>query len=129
MIKDIERCKQDGDYFRSQLGTNRGFLITWETVTEESAAMGDTENGGFDDYESCEPDEFDTEEGITAVDKAVRFLSERCVESSCSSFHEGLWYSDADGDTDWRTGEETRHSYHLENFTVEEQREIFRRTR
>ena len=126
MIKDLERLKADGDYFRAQLGADRGFLVSWETITEESAENGDTEDGGFSDYESMEPDEFDAGDGLTAVDKAIRYLTrEHCVEASSSHFHEGIWYSDSDGDTDYRTGEETRHSYHLKNFSVDEQRAIF----
>jgi hypothetical protein len=136
MIQDLERCKQDGDYFRAQLGTDRGFLITYNLLTEESVEAGDTEDGGFDGFESCEPDEFDdAPEGATndleaasmnAVHKAVTFLTrEHCVEPSGSHFYPGTWYSDADGDTDYRTGEETRHAYHPTNFTIDEQRAIF----
>ena len=126
MIKDPEQCKKDGEYFRAQLGANRGFLVTWETIAEESAADGDTEDGGYSDYESMEPDEYDTEDGKTAVDLAIKYLThKRCVETSSSHFHEGIWYSDSDSDTDYRTGEEERHNYHLVNFSINEQRAIF----
>lgn len=129
MIQDMERCKQDGDYFRAELGTDPGFLITFDLITEESAAEGDTADGGYSGSESCAVDEFD-DEGVTAIDKAVRFLTRECsVEAGSSHFHSDLYYSDADGDTDWRTGDETRKSYHPVNFTVDEQRVIFERVR
>lgn len=122
MIKDMDRCKQDGEYFRKQLGTDKGFLVTYDLLTEESVAAGDTEDGGFDGYESCEQEEPE----VNAMDRAIHYLTrEHCVEPSSSHFHEGVWYSDADGDTDYRTGDETRHSYHPTNFTVDEQRAIF----
>lgn len=126
MIQDLDRCKADGEYFREQLGTDRGFLITFETYTEESIEQGDTEDGGFYGYESCEPDEYNTEEGVTAVSKAIHLLTrDHCVEPSSSHFHEGVWYSDCDRDTDYRTGEMESHSYHPTNFSVDEQRAIF----
>ena len=126
MIQDIERCKADGDYFRAQLGMNRGFLVTFDTYTDESVEVGDSENGGYSDYESMAPDEFDSEDGITAVDKAARYLTrDHCVETSSSHFHLGVWYSDCDSDMDYRTGEQTQHSYHPTNFSEDEQRALF----
>jgi hypothetical protein len=125
MIQDTERCKQDGEFYRAQLGTDKGFLITFDLYTEESTAQGDTEDGGYAGVENCTVDEFD-DDGITAVDKAIRFLSrEHSVCASSSHFHTGVWYSDTDNDIDYRTGEETQHSYHPVNFTADEQRAIF----
>ena len=125
MIQDMARCKQDGDFYRAELGADKGFLITFDLYTEESIEAGDSEDGGYDGAENCAVDEFD-DEGVTAVDKAIRFLTrEHSVMPSSSHFHEGLYYSDADNDTDYRTGEETQHSYHPVNFTVDEQRAIF----
>ena len=129
MIQDMDRCKQDGDYFRLQLGTERGFLITYDLFTEESIEAGDTEDGGYDGYESCEPDEFD-EDGITAVDKAVRFLTrEHSTVPTSSYFQPGVWYEDSDDDMDYRTGETTRHAYHPTNFSETDQAEIFARVK
>jgi hypothetical protein len=126
MIQNLEKCKRDGDYFRTQLGTDRGFLITFDLYTEESIEAGDTEDEGYDGAESMEPDEFDIEDNVTAVDKAIRYLTrDHCVEASGSGFYPDRWYSDCDGDTDYRSGDETRHSYHPTNFTPEEQRAIF----
>lgn len=103
---------EDGNYYESQLDGKPGFLITYDVVTEESAKDGDTADNGFDGYHSCEPDEYDIEEGKSAVDLAVKWLNDKCLEFSGSD-----WWSDADGDTDYRTGDETRHSYHPYNFT------------
>ena len=125
MIQNMDRCKQDGDFYRAELGADKGFLITFDLYTEESIEDGDTEDGGYDGAENCTVDEFD-DEGVTAVDKAVQFLTrEHCVQASSSHFHEELYYSDSDIDTDYRTGEQTQHSYHPVNFTVDEQRAIF----
>ena len=126
MIQNMEQCKADGDYFRAQLGTDRGFLVTFYTYTEESVEAGDSEDGGYSDYESMEPDEFDSEEDITAVDKAARYLThDKSIEASSSHFHLGVWYSDCDNDIDYRTGEQIQHSYHPTNFSEDEQRAIF----
>jgi len=126
MIQNMEQCQSDGDYFRAQLGTDRGFLVTFNTYTEESVEAGDSEDGGYSDYESMEPDELDSEDGITAVDKACRYLTRgHSVEASSSHFHPGVWYSDCDNDTYYRTGEQIQHSYHPTNFSEDEQRAIF----
>jgi len=120
----MDRCKQDGDFYRAELGADKGFLVTFDLYTEESIEAGDTEDGGYDGAENCAVDEFD--DGMTAVDKAIRFLTrEHCVEASSSHFHEGLYYTDSDNDIDYRTGEETQHSYRPVNFTADEQRAIF----
>jgi hypothetical protein len=126
MIQDLERCKADGEFFRAELGADRGFLITFDLVTEASVDDDDTADGGFAGSESCEPDEFDLADGMSAVDKAMEYLTrQHCVEPSSSHFHVGVWYLDADGEQDYRTGDETRHNYHPTNFNEQEQREIF----
>jgi len=101
---------------------------TYEIVTPESAELGDVEESGWsnEEGESMEPDSRDTGEGITAVDKAIDFFEDKCVEPSSSDFHPGVWYTDADSDIDYRTGAETRESYHLYEFTEEEQERIYR---
>ena len=129
MIQDMDRLKQDGDFYRAELGADKGFLITFDLYTEESIEAGDSEDGGYDGAENCAVDEFD-DDGVTAVDKAVRFLTrEHCVEASSSHFHEGLYYMDSDTEQDYRTGEQTQHSYHPVNFTVDEQHAIFNATK
>ena len=103
---------------------------TYTTVTpgEEDDDEPDIENGWEDALgHSCEPDEFDKEEGLTRVDLAVEFLrGEYATEQSSSHFHPGIWYHDYP-DQDFRTGESKEKSFHLEDFTPAEEEEIFRR--
>jgi hypothetical protein len=119
-----ENIEVDGEFYKAQLNGKPGFLETYEIVTYESAENGDVADNGFDGYHSCEPDEYDVADGKTAVDLAVAYLNEKCLEFSGSD-----WWTDADGDQDYRTGDETRHSYHPCNFTRDQLEEIVRRVK
>lgn len=108
-------------------GRHPRILTTYETVTPESAEHGDVADRGWidDEGESMAPDSYDRSEGLTAVDKAVRFLKDNGAgEASSSYFHRGIWYSDY-GSEDYRTGENEQRSYHLKGFTAAQEREIF----
>lgn len=85
---------------------------TYETVTPESAECGDAADRGWVDQEGTE---YELAEAISKL--------EGC-EPSSSMFHVGVWYTQADGETDFRTGAETRESYHVEASETE-QRAIF----
>jgi hypothetical protein len=103
---------------------------TYQTVTPESAAKGGFEDQGWEDEEgkSMSPDEYDIEEGVTAIDKAVEFLKDNGAnEPSSSQFNTGVWYSTPDGEKNYTTGEEKFHSFHLKGFTPEEEEEIYNR--
>lgn len=107
---------------------SKRIAITFETITPESAEQGDAADRGWIDEDGVEmtPDEYDREEGITAVDKAVKFLKyEGASEPSSSHFYEGVWYTAYETDTDYSTGETTNKSYHLKGFTKAEQEAIF----
>lgn len=100
----------------------------YETVTEESAAVGDVEDRGWIDEEgeSMLPDEFD-DDGITVVDKAVAFLEKHyATQTSSSSFDTRLWYMTYP-ETDYKTGEERTESYFLVDFTPEQLQEVYNR--
>jgi hypothetical protein len=114
---------EDGKYYEAQLGGKPGFLICYEVIDLDDTDGGEFSDNGYDGYHSCEPDEYDIEEGKTAGDLAVEYLNSKCLEFS------GRWWTDADGDTDWGSGEETRHSYHPYNWTDEQMREIVRRVK
>lgn len=106
---------------------DRRILVTYEIITPESAEEGDAAERGWVDDEgsSMEPDEYDLEEGITAVDNAVKFLChDGATEASSYPFSVGTWYT-TEGDPDYRTGETEYHSYHLKDFTPEEERVIY----
>lgn len=104
---------------------------SYYTITPESAENGDFEDHGWYDEEgeSMLPDEFEIEEGITAVDKAVDFLENvrYTTEPSSSEFHDGIYYSSVDPDQNYTTGEDTYYTCHLKGFTTEEEFEIYKK--
>lgn len=103
-------------------------LITYEIVTPESAEQGDAEERGWIDEDgvSMKPDKYDTQDGITAVDKAIKFLKDEGVtEASSSRFDKGTWYTNYEYDEDYSTGATESRSYHLKGFTEAEERAIF----
>jgi hypothetical protein len=126
-MNNLSHVVDDGRYFTEQLGTDKGFIVTFSSVTPESAEDGDTSDHGFSDYDSCEPDKFDIAEGLSAVDKAIEYLTDKgASQASASFFHPGVWYSTEYQTEDYGTGEETEYGYHPKNFTEVEQEEIFK---
>lgn len=74
---------------------------------------------------SMELDRFDIEDGLTPVDKAVALLKENSVsEVSACPWSVGSWYT-AYGEADYRTGERKNLSFHLYDFTPDEEYAIF----
>jgi hypothetical protein len=81
---------------------------------------------------SCEPDEFDTEDGLTAVDIAARHLADESITSPSTSPVPAtgplgsLWWSYVDGSyvSNYYTGERTEVSAHPAGFTDDELRAI-----
>ena len=109
---------------------DKRIVITYQTFSPESLESGDVEDQGWKDEEgeSMIPDEYDYEDDITAVDKAIDFLKKNGAnEPSSSHFNTGVWYSTSDPDIDYKSGNETYYSYHLKGFTPEEEQEIFQR--
>lgn len=102
--------------------------ITFTRTTPESVEQGDFSETGWIDGEGVDmtPDEVDREEGLTAVDKAVKFMrNEGAIEPSSTAFHPGVWYSTEFSVIDYGTGEEEERSFHLDGFSPEEEREIY----
>lgn len=124
-----EQNQTDREYFSQQLGTQRGFLITWSTVTEESAVEGEEADGGWQGSESCEPGEEEREEGWTAVGVAVRKLKEAgaTFPSSWPGWGKGTWYSTEPQVEDYSVGETVEYCWHPQGWTADEEREIFKR--
>lgn len=103
------------------------FKVTYDVVTPESAEEGGFAESGWEDEEgiSVKPDQYDREEGLTAVDLAVKLLKkEGATEPSSGGYHKGVWYSTY-GDTDYRTGASTTRSFHAYGFTEAQEREIY----
>lgn len=97
----------------------------YETWSEEDVEIGETNERGDLDVEILELDEYDRDEGLTMVDKAVEYLTNAyAYEASSSHFHPGIWYT-AYGDSDYRTGEVQNESYHLKGFSEAEEAAIF----
>ncbi len=88
--------------------------ITYEIMTPESAELGDADERGWIDEDG-------TEYSVDEVIKLCRYLY-----PSSSSFHTGIWYTDVDKHEDFRTGAVESWSYHLENFSPEEEAEVYR---
>ncbi len=112
----------------SRKGGRHRIAITYDIVTEESAAVGDFAETGWVNKAgvSMKPDKYDKEEGLTVVDMAVKFLKdEGAMEPSSTSFHPRVWYSWPDAQQNYSTGDYTTQAYHLKGFTEEEERAVF----
>jgi hypothetical protein len=117
--------------FYEHLNNDKVITTTYQTTipSEEDGDEAEYDQGWEDeDGESMLPDEYDIEEGITAVDKAAEFLKRKryTTEPSSGQFHVGLWYSTPDPDQNYSTGENTYYSCFLNGFTPEEEYEIWR---
>ncbi len=79
------------------------FSVTYETITPESAEIGDCEDRGY------------IAEDVT-LREAIGELNGAAVEPSCYPFdadYPYTWFSTVDGDTDYRTGAVEYRSLHL----------------
>lgn len=119
-------------FITESLNPGDKFITTsYHVVTDESAEHGDFEETGWvnQEGESMMPDEFDIEEGITAVEKAIEFLKDMGgLEASCYPFEKGCWYTTTDPlETKefFEEGKRKFHSFHLNGFSEKEQREIY----
>ena len=122
--------------------------ITYDVTTPESAEHGDYADTGWIDEEGvdCTPDECDIDEAkdtlwdgrddeptkeeselAALVTNAVKVIQGNGgVEASSSEFHAGVWYTQCDADQDFSNGEDTRHSFHLNDFLPEEEEAIYK---
>lgn len=129
-VNEIETIPNDIQVGGSIANKAKLILTTFQTVTPESAEDGDfADQGWIDDVgENVIPDQYESEDGITAVDKALDFLENKGAnEPSSSHFHPNIYYSTNDPETNYRTGEETYYTLSLKGFTEKEEEEIFNR--
>lgn len=110
-------------------GGKRLIKVSFTTITPSESEDSDDygEEHGWVDEEGSEitVDKYDRADGETIASKAVKFMKyDGAWEPSSSHYHRGVWYT-TEGDTDYRTGENTQKSYHLYGFTNAEEREIF----
>ncbi len=110
--------------------TDKTISTTYQTTTPESSEDGDFSDQGWIDEEgeSMIPDEYDIEDNITIIDKAVDFLKNKkyTTEPSSSDFHVGISYSTTSADINYHTGEETYYACYLNGFTPDEEFQIFK---
>lgn len=111
--------------------------VSFEIVTPESAEDGDVAETGWINEEGIAFDasDLDPEDPTCATygDVIARFITRDrgAVECSDSSpeVPEGRgrapWFMQSDPDVDYRTGEQERHSYHVEGLTSREWRALF----
>lgn len=99
--------------------------ISYEVITEDSAWEGAAAERGWDDQKGV-PMLDDGEDRDDLIDNTVRFLKKNgASEPSSSQFHAGVWYTNFDPDIEVRSGKSTYRSYHLVEFTRQEEQEIF----
>lgn len=106
---------------------------SYEIVSPESAADGDIVETGWIDRKGypIEPDEDDIEEygnelaAIVALTK--KYISYTVEASDYPKYYPShTWYTSADADIDYRTGNHTRYSWFLDGFSDDEQRAVYR---
>lgn len=96
---------------------------TYRPPTEQEEEDGDYYDEGevTEDYEvEVEPDEWDVEEGVTAVDLAAKAMDELGICEANASHGVPRWFDSVDADMDMYTGETSYYSAHLIGFTDEE---------
>lgn len=111
-IKLFEQFNQDDKLIKT----------TYQVVSPESAEQGDYADQGWYDEEgeSMIPDEWESEEGITVVDKTIDYLTNKryATEPSYSpGFTVGISYTTMDSDVNYETDEDTYYTCHLYGFT------------
>lgn len=108
----------------------RTIKVYTDTVTEESLQQSDsvcTDEIGIpvtvDNLDIEEHDDSEAKAYAYAAVKAIREYGS--VEPSYSGgWYCGLWYTTIDPDRDYMTGDESWCSFHMDDFTEEEQRLI-----
>lgn len=91
--------------------------IYYQTITPESAQYGEySETGDHDVLENY------------TIDDAIRHVKNTygsLEPSSSPGFCKNIWYTTRDPDIDFRTGEETYYTIHLDSYSEKEQRDFF----
>lgn len=113
----------------------RRIRIAYAVITPETAGFGDYADSGWENEEGVciEPDDFDVDEfGDESAAYAVlaaQFIYDRSSGCEASTYPDccpgHTWYSDSDGEKDYRDGSETYRSFHLDGFTEDEEHAIY----
>jgi hypothetical protein len=115
----------------------RKIRIAYEVITPESAEEGDAAERGWEDEEGVEiaPDTYDLEDHDGNKTKAAVALAVEEITkyggvepSDYPTCHAGhTWYTTIDPERDYQDGSEKFYSFFLDEFTEEEELEIYRR--
>lgn len=124
---------EEAQYFIDQAGTpNPRIAISYSCITPGRVENGENSDNGWEDEEGVEmtPHEFEEDDEdptrATAVSKAVEFLqNEGAYHASSSHFYPGIWYTTEYQVEDYETGEEKERSFHLKDFTPEEEEAVW----
>jgi len=114
---------------RNAQDETREIKVYYEIVTPESAEEGDAAERGEDEPIVLTRDDLDEDEP-SWVDAAVRAISYNAGALEADTYGRGAvpsWFIEVDGHTDYRTGAETRRSFHPRGFSREEMIEMGRR--
>lgn len=105
---------------------NKRITCTYQIVTPESAEDGDYAEQGWENEagESMVCDDYDIEEGITPVNKAVEYLKKHYANPVGSG---NIDHYETYPEENYETGAETTYNYFLNGFTTEEEQEIYKK--
>lgn len=113
---------------------DKGFRITYQITTPESAEHGDYEDQGFisEDGVSMLPGKWNIEESLSAIDIAVSFLqantgSNGLEYSSSGNAYLGGWWSSLKYNENYATGSIEDRGFHPYGFSEPELQEIMDR--
>jgi hypothetical protein len=118
----LQELTDDAAYFEAALGSRRGVFVTYATTTPESCDAGELAGHGYEDYDEFTPDD----DQQMSVDIAIEYLREKgATTPSTSSPQHGVWYSTDFETANYATGLNISYSFHLKNFTPDEETAIF----
>jgi len=101
-------------------------IITYDIIKD-----GYFVESGWDNEDGVDmtPDKFDVEDGLSKIDVTVGFLMGKFIcYASSSHFHKGIYYSDRQ-EACYETGQTKKRSYHLKDFTEDEELEIYNKVK
>lgn len=87
-------------------------------------------NHGLAEKYPCDPDEFDIDEGVTAVDMALEVLNLKIYAEEASSYpdwQKNTWYTRTEETDEWEGADTLEQTAILEGFSDQESLEIYKR--
>jgi hypothetical protein len=103
--------------------SNNASVVSYLETASIDEETGDVDSDSELDDEWTVDEDTDEPYWLQAAEH-IRDTSSGNVEPSSSAFHSNIWYTDTDPNVNYQTGEETRRSYHLRNFSEADERRI-----